>query len=286
MAPQRLGQNFLTDRAVAGRIIHRAGITPETVVLEIGPGRGALTHQLAASAATLTVIEFDSELVEVLRQRYADDHSVDVVEADGRTVDPNSLPLIVDRKYILVASLPYYAATPIVRNFLESSHPPERMIVMVQKEVAEEMQAEPGDMSMLSLAVQVYAEVSVLFKVPPEAFTPRPKVTSAVVELKPRAEPLVIADQQADFFRLARAGFKAPRKQFHNSLASGLNIDVPLARSLVEAAGIDPERRPATLSIPEWKALLEKWTEAGRPTVIPGTSRQERARKLAKVPRG
>lgn len=280
MSPQRLGQNFLTDGSIVGRIIRRAGLTPNTTVLEVGPGKGALTHQIASSAASLTVIEFDHDLAEGLQDRYASVVSVDVVEADARTVDPDSLPQVAERSYTLVANLPYYAATPIIRNFLESNHPPERMIVMVQKEVAEEMQAEPGQMGMLSLAVQVYAKVEVLFDVPPEAFTPRPKVTSSVVELKPRAVPLVPPDEQEDFFRLAKAGFRAPRKQLHNSLAKGLNVDIPLARSLIESSEIDSERRPATLSIDEWKTLLGCWREAGKPYVVHGTSRTDRKQAL------
>ena len=151
---------------------------------------------------------------------------------------------------------------------------------MVQREVANEMQAEPGQMGMLSLAVQVYADVEVLFNVPPEAFTPRPKVTSSVVALTPRPNPLITAEEQADFFRLARAGFKAPRKQLHNSLATGLNIDSQLSRSIIEGAGIDTSRRPATISIPEWKLMLDSWRAAGSPFVVHGTSRQEREKAL------
>lgn len=278
--PQRLGQNFLTDRSVAGRIIRASKISTDSTVLEVGPGRGALTHQLAASAATLTVVEFDRQLAFELREKFAGNKSVDVVEADARSLDPDSLPLISGRSYTLVANLPYYAATPIIRNFLESTHPPLRMVVMVQREVANEMQAEPGEMSMLSLAVQVYADVRVLFHVPPEAFTPRPKVTSSVLELMPRSEPLVSPEHGENFFKLAKAGFKAPRKQLHNSLAGGLNIDVPMARSLVESAEIDSERRPATLSIAEWKALFASWDNAGKPFVVHGTSRRNRAEAL------
>lgn len=282
--PQRLGQNFLTDRAVAGRIIRSAKVGPGSTVLEVGPGRGALTHQLAASLAesggTLTVVEFDSALVSELRERFVDNKHVDVVEADARAVDSDELPLVAGRSYTLVANLPYYAATPIIRNFLESNHPPLRMVVMVQREVANEMQAEPGEMSMLSLAVQVYSDVRVLFDVPPEAFTPRPKVTSSVLELTPRPEPLVAVEQGENFFKLAKAGFKAPRKQLHNSLAGGLNIDVPLAKSLVESAEIDSERRPATLSIAEWKSLFASWDAAGKPFVVHGTSRRKRAEAL------
>lgn len=281
MPPQRLGQNFLTDGSVAGRIFRSAKISSDTFVVEVGPGRGALTFQLAAAAGHLTVIEFDHDLAEVLKQRFADSSSVDVVEADARLVDPASLPHVGDKPYVFVANLPYYAANPITRNFLESSHPPESMIVMVQREVAHDMLAKPGDMSMLSLAIQVFAEGENLFDVPPSAFTPRPRIHSSVIRLKPRREPLVSRELQEDFFKVCKAGFKAPRKQLHNSLGRGLNIDVPLARSIIESAGIDSGRRAATLSIDEWKAILASWREAGRPFVTHGTSRSERARALS-----
>lgn len=281
MPPQRLGQNFLTDGSVAGRIFRSAKVSSSTFVLEVGPGRGALTFQLATAAAHLTVIEFDHDLAEVLRQRFADSATVDVIEADARLVDPAALPHIGDRPYVFVANLPYYAANPIMRNFLESSHPPESMVVMVQREVARDMLAAPGEMSMLSLAIQVYAEGEILFDVPPSAFTPRPKIHSSVLRLKPRQHPLVNAEKRDDFFRVCKAGFKAPRKQLHNSLGRGLNIDVPLARSIIESAGVDSGRRPATLSIDEWKAVLAAWYEAGKPFVVHGTSRSEREQALS-----
>jgi len=280
MPRQRLGQNFLTDGSVAGRIFRAAKITSDTLVVEVGPGRGALTFQIATAAGHLTVIEFDHDLAEVLKLRFAESESVDVIEADARLVDPAALPHVGDNPYVFVANLPYYAANPIMRHFLESSHPPESMIVMVQREVAQDMLAKPGDMSMLSLAIQVYADGEILFDVPPSAFTPRPKVHSSVMRLTPRPEPLIIDGQRDDFFRVAKAGFKAPRKQLHNSLGRGLNIDVPMAKTIIENAGIDSGRRPATLSIDEWKAILASWYEAGKPYVIHGTSRSERDRAL------
>ena len=281
MPSQRLGQNFLTDGSVAGRIFRSAKISSNTNVVEVGPGRGALTFQLATAAGHLTVIEFDHDLAEVLKQRFAESSSVVVIEADARLVDPASLPYVGNKPYVFVANLPYYAANPIMRNFLESSHPPDSMIAMVQREVARDMLAKPGDMSMLSLAIQVFADGEILFDVPPSAFTPRPKVHSSVMRLKPRPEPLLDTEKRDDFFRVCKAGFKAPRKQLHNSLGRGLNIDVPLARSIIESAGIDSGRRAATLSIDEWKAVLTAWYKAGKPFVVHGTSRSERARALS-----
>jgi 16S rRNA (adenine1518-N6/adenine1519-N6)-dimethyltransferase len=284
MSPQRLGQNFLTDPGVAARIVECAReygkLDTVSSVLEIGPGKGALTGQLFEIVDRLTLIEFDSNLADQWRRHYEGDYSVDVVEADARLVDPASLPLIEGRDYVLVANLPYYAATPIIRNFLESSHPPSCMVVMVQREVAQDITAEPGQMSMLSLAVQVNAMAQLFFDAPPKAFTPAPKVHSSVIGIWPLAVPQVAPEDQDEFFRLAKAGFKAPRKQLHNSLAGGLNIDLQLARSLVESAGIDSERRPSTLSIDEWKTMLACWREAGKPFVVHGTSREERKKAL------
>ena len=280
MSPQRLGQNFLTDRSVAGRIIHAAHVTHESVIVEVGPGRGALTNQLAASAGRLIVIEFDSELAADLRAKFTGKDNVTVLEADARTFSPTDLPIAQGEPYSFVANLPYYAATPIIRNFLESEAPPAEMIVMVQKEVADEMRAKPGDMSMLSVAIQVFADVTRLFEVPPSAFTPAPKVHSSVLRITPHPKPLVAIEESDSFFSLVKAGFKAPRKQLHNSLAKGLNIDGPMARELLGAAEIDSERRPATLSIPEWQTLYEAWSKAGKPFVTHGTSRAERERAL------
>jgi 16S rRNA (adenine1518-N6/adenine1519-N6)-dimethyltransferase len=130
------------------------------------------------------------------------------------------------------------------------------------------------------VAIQVYADVEKLFDVPPSAFTPQPKVFSSVVRITPLPQPKVTAEAMTDFFRLVKAGFKAPRKQMHNSLGTGLNIDAPLSKSLLERAGIDTERRPATLSIPEWLALFQVWSAAGKPFVTHGTPREEREKAL------
>ena len=279
MPRKRLGQHFLTDRSVAGRIVRAARIASDSTVVEIGPGRGALTGQLAASAGRLIVIEIDPDLANSLREKYADNERVEVVEADARRVSPSDLPGIgAEGDYTLIGNLPYYAATPIIRNFLESNRPPDSMVVMVQREVAAEMAAEPGRMSMLSLAVQVYADVEKLLDVPPDAFSPPPKVTSSVLRLTPLSAPRVEFEDAGDFFTLVKAGFKRPRKQLHNSLGDGLNIPATDARALLETAGIDTVRRPATVVLGEWEALHEAWVGAGRPQVTPGTPRLRAAR--------
>lgn len=281
MSPRRLGQHFLVDQSVAGKIIRAARIGPEDTVVEVGPGRGALTGQLAASAGRLAVVEIDPALAAEQSAKYAGRDDVAVLNADARVVSVEDIPFVADAdEYILVANLPYYAATPIIRNFLESARPPRTMVVMVQREVAREMQAEPGKMSMLSVATQVYAAVETLLAVPPSAFRPPPRVNSSVIRLNPLPQPAVQVDSLQSFFDLVRNGFKAPRKQMHNSLAKGLNIPPADARALVESAGVETERRPATLSLAEWQRLYEVWSAAGRPFVVHGSPRnRSRARE-------
>ena len=269
MARRRLGQHFLTDQSYVGRIIRAARIGGSSTVVEIGPGRGALTGQLAGSAGRLIVIEIDHDLAEALREKYADRSHVEVVEADARHVDVISLPGLGSLAYTLVGNLPYFAASPIIRNFLESAHPPESMVVMVQREVANDMQATPGDMSLLSVAVQLYADVEKLFDVPPAAFRPPPRVVSSVVRLTPLGRPRVSFASADDFFKLVKAGFKSPRKQLHNALSTGLNIPPADSRRLLEVASIDSSRRSATVSIAEWECLYQAWVSANRPFNAP-----------------
>jgi 16S rRNA (adenine1518-N6/adenine1519-N6)-dimethyltransferase len=269
MARRRLGQHFLIDQSYVGQIIRAARIGGSSTVVEIGPGRGALTGQLSGSAGRLIVIEFDPDLADALREKYADRPHVVVVEADARRVDVSSLPGLESVVYTLVGNLPYYAASPIIRNFLESAHPPESMVVMVQREVANDMVADPGEMSLLSVAVQLYADVEKLFDVPPAAFRPPPKVVSSVVRLVPLARPRVNFDSADDFFRLVKAGFKSPRKQLHNSLSTGLNIPPADGRKLLQVASIESSRRSATLSIAEWDCLYRAWVAADRPFNAP-----------------
>ena len=237
-------------------------IAHEDVVVEIGPGRGALTHLLVQAAPrALTLAELDHEMAEALRGKYADRPFVTVVEADARTVDPAALPGLGARPYKLVGNLPYYAASPIIRNFLESSHPPAVMVVMAQREVAAEMAAQPGEMGLVSVGVQLYADVEKLFDVPPAAFRPPPKVTSSLVRLTVLPEPRLDIDSTSAFFALVRAGFRAPRKQIRNSLAIGLDAPPAVAGAALERAGVDPQRRPATLSLEEWGKLYRVWSE-------------------------
>ena len=257
-AKKSLGQNFLIDRRVVSRIITAAELVPEDIVLEIGPGRGILTHPIAERAASLTAIELDDHLAAALTAEFEAISHVRIIHADAREVEIASL-VPLDSPYKLVANLPYYAAQPIIRRFLEAEHKPSVMVVMVQREVARNMAAKPGDMSILSVATQLYGSPHIVASVPPRAFRPVPKVTSAIVRIEVRPQPVLALDSTDAFFTLVRAGFSAPRKQIHNCLQQGLSIPRTESEAMLSVAGIDPKRRPQTLSIDDWGSLYAAW---------------------------
>ena len=225
------------------------------LVVEIGPGRGVLTRQLSRRGVRVVAVELDEELTGDLDAEFADEPGVTVVGADARTVDlgwivPEGVP------YKVVANLPYYAATTIIRRLLSGSHRPESMVVMLQREVAQSMAAAPGKMSTLSVMVQLFGKVKIVGRVPPSAFRPPPKVTSSIVRIDVLPEPALALDSHERFFDHVKAAFTAPRKQIHNSLKQRMAepeaVDAALSR-----AGIDPTRRPATLTMAEWGALYD-----------------------------
>lgn len=269
MASQRLGQHFLEDSTVVETIVEAAELRPTDTVVEIGPGRGALTSDLVAGARRALLIEYDTDLANQMAARYESNTTVRVLHADAREFGADLDPWLRDTAYKVVGNLPYYAANPILRNFLESTRQPEVLVVMVQREVGRDITANPGRMSLLSISVQVYAEVEQIIDVLPESFDPPPKVHSSVVRLKPTGSPQVKWESAEDFFRLVRSGFKSPRKQLHNSIADGLLIHSDDARKLLKQVGIEATRRPATLSIGEWQLLYDTWVDAGRPFQVP-----------------
>ena len=257
-AKKSLGQHFLVDRRAIASIVAAADLSADDLVVEIGPGRGALTRPLMERAGRLVAVEVDALLATRLREKYADRPGFSVIVEDAREVDidglaPNGAP------YKVVANLPYYAASPIVRRFLEANSKPQLLVVTVQREVAQEMVAKPGQMGLLSVAIQLYGTPRIVTSVPPRAFRPPPKVTSAVVRIDVRPEPAVAFDSPDDFFRVVKAGFSARRKQLHNSIGRGLTLEPETAKALLADADIDPTRRAQTLSLDEWAALYEAY---------------------------
>ena len=280
MTPPPLGQHFLTDTSVVKAIVESADLRSGDTVVEVGPGRGALTTEIVSQSGKVLLIEYDAEMAERLAFKYETNTNVNVINLDARHFGSDSHTWLSDGNYKVVGNLPYYAANPIVRNFLESTHKPTSMVIMVQREVARDMAAEPGHMSLLSLAVQIYASANKVIDVPPQCFDPPPKVHSSVLKLTPSSEPKLRFESPDDFFKLARGGFKSPRKQLHNSLADGLFIHLDDARSLVSDTGLQTTRRPATLSLEDWQVLYDVWVKSGRPSNIPGSVRRAQKRKL------
>lgn len=264
MARQKLGQHFLRDRSIAYRIVEAVNISSDHAVVEVGPGKGALTDFIVDRARSVdspvVLIEIDRKFADVLRIRYAHYDNVTVVCGDARDMRLDEMPeLYYGAGYKVVANLPYYAGTPIVRGLLEQCRKLSDMVVMLQREVAKEMCAQSGDMSLLSIAVQIYAEAKKLFDVEPDAFRPRPEVHSRVIRITPLSKPRVPEEHLDGLFRIAKFGFRGRRKQLHNSLANGLGVTVETVKEVARSVDIDTTRRPATLSIEEWHALSTAW---------------------------
>ena len=247
-----LGQHFLTDRNILGSVADAASVGATDTVVEIGPGRGALTQVLAERAARVVAVELDTALAAQLRETMP--ANVEVIEADAREVSPVAL-LGARIPYKLLGNLPYYAALPILRAFLESDFRPTHAAILVQLEVARQLCAQPGDMSLSSLGVQLFGAPRIVRRVPPGAFNPPPKVTSAVVGIEVFNSPAAGVTDVPLFFRVARAGFSAPRKQLRNALANGLRIEPAVAEEMLASADVDPKRRAESLSVAEWARL-------------------------------
>jgi 16S rRNA (adenine1518-N6/adenine1519-N6)-dimethyltransferase len=264
-----LGQNFLVDETHLARIAAAADLTSQDTVLEIGPGLGVLTRYLAEQAGRVVAVELDERLIPILAERFAEQSNVRFVHADILDVDPVTLLAATDPyqvtdkapspvlSYKVVANLPYYITSAVLRHLLEAAQPPTLAVVMVQREVAQRIVAGPGDMSLLAVGVQFYAEAKIVQKVPAGAFYPRPKVDSAVLRLDVRPTPAVPDVDRDRFFDVVRAGFGQKRKQLLNSLSSGLGVSKEAVRKHMEKAGVDPRRRAESLSLAEWGALTK-----------------------------
>jgi 16S rRNA (adenine1518-N6/adenine1519-N6)-dimethyltransferase len=250
-----LGQNFLVDERAAERIVAAANLSPGDVVLEVGPGLGALTRHLASTAARVVAVELDQRLIPILQLTLSAWANVEFVHGDILQLAPVSLNL--GRNYKVVANIPYYITSALLRHLLEAETSPTLMVLTVQEQVARRIIAAPGDMSLLALGVQFYGRPQIVARLKAGAFYPRPKVNSAVlqIDLSPEARPALGVTDVDLFFQVAKAGFSQRRKQLHNALAGGLahsqtEIDAALAR-----AEINPRRRAETLALEEWAAL-------------------------------
>ena len=255
---KKLGQNFLIKRGIVDEIVHAAELTPGEPVLEVGPGIGTLTQGLAQSGADVTAIELDRRLLEVLDTTLASYDNVRIVHGDVLKLD---VATIMNHKpFKVVANLPYYITTPIIMSLLESKLPIERLVVMVQKEVALRMVAKPGtkDYGALSVAVQYYTEPDIVLDVPPKSFLPAPAVTSSVIRCVLRDKPPVDVIDEKLFFRVVKAGFAQRRKTFSNTMkTTGLSKD--RIEELLAKTNIDGQRRGETFTLQEFADVANAW---------------------------
>ncbi len=253
-----LGQHFLTSEGVLKKIANAAELTPEDVVVEVGPGVGTLTRWLAQSAGEVVAVELDEAILPALREYLAGMENVRIVHGDILKLPAERL-VSPGRGYKVVANLPYYITSAAIRHFLEDPHPPDVMVLTVQWEVARRIAASPPKMSLLAVSVQVYGEAEVLFRIPAGAFYPPPKVDSGVVRIQRRTVPLVLPDERKRFFRVVKAGFSRRRKQIHNALSGGLGLPSEQVKEALLRAGIQPRRRAETLSVGEWLRLSREF---------------------------
>ena len=266
-ARKGLGQHFLVDEEILRLITVAAEITPTDIIMEIGPGLGVLTRELARQAGWVIAIELDSKLTNILRKTMSSFGNITIINEDVLRINQTALlqeqkaklPSIISNpfSYKIVANLPYYITSPVLRRFLEATIKPQIIVVMVQKEVAEAIVAGPGQASLLSISVQLYGKPVIMSYVPAQCFYPVPEVDSAILTVTLYSQPTVEVVDRESFFALVRAGFSASRKQIGNSLSQGLGVSKTEVLSLLAMANIVPQRRAETLTIEEWAHLWQ-----------------------------
>jgi 16S rRNA (adenine1518-N6/adenine1519-N6)-dimethyltransferase len=257
---KRIGQNFLNDTDALEKIVMATDICSTDTVLEIGPGLGSLTRHLSISAQQVIAVELDPKLIPILQTVLKDYANVHTIHGNILDLTPKDLGLPAN--YIVAANIPYNITSAIIRHLLESEPRPRRVVLTIQKEVAERVCAAPPDMSLLSLSVQVYGSPQITAYIPAEAFHPAPKVDSAIVKIETYPGPLIPTSLLPVFFKLIKAGFNQKRKTLRNSLSAGLEIPAADAELLLSKAEIDSKRRAETLSLQEWGYLCQIGIEA------------------------
>ncbi len=253
MPKKSLGQHWLHDDTALEAMIEAAEVQPGDMVLEVGPGLGTLTEKLLAAEATVRAVEFDQQLIPKLQKKFAHHPQFSLEQADILQFDLESLP----PGYKVVANIPYYLTSNLLRRLCEASNPFSKAALLVQKEVAERVCAAPGAMSILSVSVQFYCEVSLGAVVPAELFTPPPQVDSQILVLHRRPQPLFTDVDTERFFQLVKAGFSERRKKLRSSLSGGLALSKTEVEELLRRAGISPDRRAQELTLQDWYDLCK-----------------------------
>ena len=258
LRPQKdLGQNFLVDENILSRMVECAELAPTAQVLEIGAGLGSLTYFLAQAARQVTAVEIDPDLLAIARHTTANCENVDLVQGDILQIDMSSLHLTDG--FIVVANIPYYITSAIIRKMLNNPEKPARMVLTIQEEVAQRICAKAGEMSLLALSVQVFGDARIVLKIPAEAFYPSPKVDSVTLRVDLFQQPAIAEEKLDTFFRLTKAGFSQKRKMLRNTLSAGLHLPREQVDALLTQAAIDPQRRAQTLSMQEWGTLTDQY---------------------------
>ncbi|MEK6220841.1 MAG: 16S rRNA (adenine(1518)-N(6)/adenine(1519)-N(6))-dimethyltransferase RsmA [Chloroflexota bacterium] len=251
-----LGQNFLLDDAILDRIVKAAEITAEDIVLEVGPGLGNLTRHLALAAKRVIAVELDKNLLPPMSEVLAPFDNVEIIQADIMQLPIDTV--LKKSGYLVVANVPYYITSALIRHLLESKLKPARLILTIQKEVAQRICADEGNLSLLALSVQVYGMPELMSIIQARAFYPAPKIDSAVLRIKLYDQPLIPSVGLDTFFRLIKAGFSQKRKTLRNTLSAGMHWPKDITEKYLSAADVDPQRRAQTLSIEEWGKLVEQ----------------------------
>lgn len=252
LRPSRgLGQNFLIDRSVLKRIIQSADIRPSDVILEIGSGTGVLTRELVKKAKRVIAVEKDIRMAKILKNSLNNFKNIEIINSDILKTKNLKVP----KNYKIVANLPYYITSPVIRRFLESKTSPKLMVLMVQKEVAQRICATPPNMNLLAVSVQFYGKPKIVDYVSKKSFWPQPNVDSAIIKIVPYGEHKKTDSKL--FFRIVKAGFSQPRKQIANNLSKALKLDREVVVPLLLAKKIEPDQRAQSLTIAEWSLLAE-----------------------------
>ena len=253
---KKLGQNFLQEPAILDKIVSIADVQETDTVLEIGPGLGSLTRHLAMNAKEVVAVEIDKKIIPALRTSLSGYANAKIIQSDILEISPSKIIQTPD--YLVVANIPYYITSAILRHLLENDPRPSRMILTIQQEVAERI-CTTKKMSLLALSVQVFGQPTIAGNIPAGAFYPPPNVDSAVIRITLYDEPRIPSALLDNFFKLAKAGFSQKRKTLRNALSGGLRISTADVEALLADAKIDPRRRAETLSLDEWRVLTERW---------------------------
>lgn len=254
---KQLGQNFLADKKVIEKIIEKSGLNAHDIVLEIGPGQGLLTYAIAQKVKKVIAVEKDEKLYNYLLKKFENIKNVEFVNEDIlEYLKKQENKKSKKQKYKVIGNIPYYLTSHLIRELLALKNKPSEIILMLQKEVAERLVAKKGEMNLLAISVQIFAEPEILFHVSKNSFWPKPKVDSAVIKLKVKKEKLKIEEEK--FFNLVKAGFAAKRKLLINNLAKGLDISKEKIYDIFRVVGIDINARAQDLSVEEWIGIYNK----------------------------